>query len=90
MSIKRMNIEEKARYLIGEAIMRRILKSERTPEIQAEIESVLHWVETWLHDEELVDVTVGTGIIFDEDFAKQLRGDVNGEPSKGGDDDIPF
>ena len=32
MSIKRMNIDEKARYLIGEAIMRRILKSERTPD----------------------------------------------------------
>jgi hypothetical protein len=31
MSIKRMNIDERARYLIGEAIMRRILKSERTP-----------------------------------------------------------
>jgi hypothetical protein len=90
MSIDRMNVEEKARYLIGEAIMRRILKSERSPDAQAEIEIAMRWIETWLHPDELDAVTDGTGIIFDDDLAKELRGDIDIEPSEGGDDDIPF
>lgn len=44
---RRMNIAEKARYLIGEAIMRRILKSEYTPDNLAEIRLVTRWIETW-------------------------------------------
>ena len=37
MSYNRMNIGEKARYLIGEGIMRRSGKSERSPDTFADI-----------------------------------------------------
>ena len=87
MSIKRMNIEEKARYLIGEAIMRRILKSERTDNL-AEIRIITRWIETWLDADELHAVRIGTGLVFDDELAAELQGDV--EPSSDKDDDIPF
>ena len=83
-----MNIDEKARYLIGEAIMRRILKSERTPDGLAEIRIVTRWIETWLDADELHAVMIGTGLLFDYELAAELQGDV--EPSGGKDDDIPF
>jgi hypothetical protein len=88
MSIKRMNIDEKARYLIGEAIMRRILKSERTPDSLAEIRLVTRWIETWLDADELHAVSIGTGLLLDDELAAELQGDV--EPSDEKDDDIPL
>jgi hypothetical protein len=87
MSIKRMNIDEKARYLIGEAIMRRILKSERTDNL-AEIRIITRWIETWLNADELHAVMIGTGLLFDDELAAELQGDA--EPSSDKDDDIPF
>ena len=45
MSIKRLNIEERARYLIGEAVMRRIEKSERDPASIADIRALRNWIE---------------------------------------------
>ncbi len=83
-----MNIDEKARYLIGEAIMRRILKSERTPDNLAEIRLVTRWIETWLDADELHAVRIGTGLLLDDELAAELQGDV--EPSDDKDDDIPF
>ena len=83
-----MNIDEKARYLIGEAIMRRILKSERTPDSRAEIRIVTRWIETWLDGDELHAVMIGTGLLFEDELAAELQGDV--EPSSDKDDDIPF
>lgn len=41
MGIKRMNIEESGRYLIGDAIMRRILKSEQSPDA---LPTSLNWL----------------------------------------------
>ena len=83
-----MNIDEKARYLIGEAIMRRILKSERTPDSLAEIRIITRWIETWLDADELHAVRIGTGLLLDDELAAELQGDV--EPSSDKDDDIPF
>ena len=83
-----MNIDEKARYLIGEAIMRRILKSERTPDNLAEIRLVTRWIETWLDADELHAVSIGTGLLLDDELAAELQGDV--QPSDDKDDDIPF
>jgi len=88
MSIKRMNTDERARYFIGEAIMRRILKSERTPDNLAEIRIVTRWIQTWLNTDELHAVMIGTGLLFDDELAAELQGDV--EPSSDKDDDIPF
>jgi len=83
-----MSIEERARYFIGEAIMRRITKSERDPATISDIRDVCNWIETWLTPDELDAVTDGTGLIFDEELARKLQGNI--EPSEGGDDDIPF
>ncbi len=83
-----MNIDEKARYLIGEAIMRRILKSERSPDTLAEIRIVARWIEAWLDADELHTVGIGTGLLFDDELAAELQGDI--EPSDDKDDDIPF
>jgi hypothetical protein len=88
MSIKGMNMDEKARYLIGEAIMRRILKSERSPDSLAEIRIVTRWIEAWLDADELHAVGIGTGLLFDDKLAAELQGDI--EPSAGKDDDTPF
>ena len=83
-----MNIDEKARYLIGEAIMRRILKSESSPDNLAEIRIVMRWIEAWLDADELDAVSIGTGLLFDDELAAELQGDI--KPSDDKDDDIPF
>ncbi len=83
-----MNIDEKARYLIGEAIMRSILKSEHSPDNLAEIRLVTRWIETWLDADELHAVSIGAGLLFDDKLAAELQGDI--EPSGDKDDDIPF
>ena len=83
-----MSIEEKARYLLGEAIMRRFLKSERSPDALSEIRVTMRWIATWLHSEELAVVRLGTGILFDDELANELQGDI--EPLEEEDDDIPF
>jgi len=88
MSTKRLNIEERARYLIGEAVMRRIQKSERDPATIADIRALCNWIEAWLTDDELDAVTFGTGLIFDDDFFKELQGHI--DSSEGNDDDVPF
>ena len=63
-----MNIDEKARYLIGEAVMRRILKSERNPDNLAEIRIVTRWIEAWLDADELHAVGIGAGLLFDDEL----------------------
>ena len=83
-----MNIDEKARYLIGEAIMRRILKSEGSPDNLAEIRVVTSWIEAWFDADELHTVSIGTGLLFDDELAAELQGDI--KPSDEKDDDIPF
>ncbi|MGA3310363.1 MAG: hypothetical protein ABSD08_17395 [Xanthobacteraceae bacterium] len=67
MSIKRLNIDERARYLIGVAVMRQILEAPRDPATVAEIDTVCRWIEHWLTAEELGAVSLGTGMIFDDD-----------------------
>jgi len=88
MSIEHLEPKEEARYLIGEAIMRRILKSERSPDVVAEILIALRWIEAWLTPEELHTVITGTGMLFDDELADELQGDI--VPFDGKDDDIPF
>ena len=68
--------------------MRRILKSVHSPDALAEIDLVTRWIETWLNADELHDVMIGTGLLFDDELAAELRGDV--EPYSDKDDDIPF
>jgi hypothetical protein len=48
MSIKRLNIEERARYTSGEAVMRRIEKSERDPASIVDIRAPCNWIEAWV------------------------------------------
>ena len=88
MSIKRLNIEERAHYLIGEAVMRRIEKSERDPASIADIRALRNWIEAGLTDDELHAVTFGAGLIFDDALFKEPQG--NTEPSEGNGDDFPF
>ena len=88
MSIKRLNIEKRARYLIGEAVMRRIEKSERDPASIADIRALRNWIEAWLTDDELDAVSFGTGQIFDDALFKELQGNI--EPSEGNGNDVPF
>ena len=88
MSIKRLNIEERARYLIGEAVMRRIEKSERDPASIADIRALRNWIEAWLTDDELDAVTFGAGLIFDDALFNEPQGNI--EPSEGNGNDVPF
>ena len=46
------------------------------------------WIETWLNADELHAVMIGTGLLFDDELAAELQGDV--EPHSDKDDDIPF
>jgi hypothetical protein len=87
MSIKRLTIDERARYLIGEAVMRRIQKSERDPAAMSDIRALCNWIETWLTADELDAVTRGTGLIFDDELAKALQGGIVPSDDK---DDVPF
>ncbi|MGO9418507.1 hypothetical protein [Roseiarcus sp.] len=68
--------------------MRRILKSEGSPDNLAEIRIVMRWIEAWLDDDELHAVSIGTSLLFDDELAAELQGDI--EPSGDKDDDIPF
>jgi hypothetical protein len=90
VSIKRMNIEEKARYLIGEAIMRRVEKWDRGPDIDEAIQAVMRWIEAWLQPEELNIVRIGTGLPLDEVFEKELAACLAEFPDHQAEDEIPF
>ncbi len=93
MSIKRLNIDERARYLIGVAVMRQILEAPRDPATQQEISAIMLWIEHWLTTEELEAVSIGTGIVFDELLDDALRDALQldrKDSSKKSDDDIPF
>lgn len=93
MSIKRMNIGERARYLIGEAIMRRFENSEYDPAATAEIRDILRTVERWLTPDELWAVTEGTGIVFDDQLPPDwptLLDEQAAAADSGDDSDIPF
>ncbi len=93
MSIKRLTAEEKARYLIGVAVVRQFREAPPDPETVKEVAAVSRWIEHWLTREELADVMIGTGLIFDEELADQLRGSpelYRKPPPSEKDDDIPF
>lgn len=68
MSIKRLNAEERAVYLIGLAIMRQIRDETRDPDTIKELNVVYRWLEHWLTDDELCHITKMTGILFDHDL----------------------
>jgi hypothetical protein len=48
--------------------MRRILKSERSPDTLEEIRIVTRWIEAWLDADELHAVRIGTGLLFDDEL----------------------
>ncbi len=84
MSIDDLEIHEEARYLIGDAILRRIFKSERSPDTLEEIAIILRWLETWLDHDELWTVSVGTGLVLD------LKPPPEPPRQPDDDDGIPF
>jgi len=92
MSLKRLNEEERAVYLLGEAVMRQLKGAPRDPETRREIGAVARWITHWLTDEEYAHVVVTTGYIFDpeedEEFQREWR--VLGGSHVVPDDDIPF
>ena len=95
MSIKRLNDEERAAYLIGHAVMRQFEDAPPDPETISEINAVLRWLEHWLTHEELDHVSLMTGFVFDEDLMELLENDEAlegrlGSEEPGPDDDIPF
>ena len=94
MSIKRLNSEEKARYLIGIAIVRQFREAPRDPDTVKDMAVVSRWIEHWLTSDELADVMSGSGIIFDAELADKLDGllDFNRKrpPSGKYDDGTPF
>jgi hypothetical protein len=93
MSIKRLTAEEKALYLIGKAVWRQFREAPRDPDTTREVVAVGNWIEHWLTAEELDAVTAGTGMIFDEDLADELRGPPHlyrKDAPPSDEDDIPF
>jgi hypothetical protein len=75
MSIKRLNDEERAAYLIGYAVMRQFEEAPPDPDTISEINAVLRWLEHWLTHEELDHVSLMTGCVFDEDLIDLLEND---------------
>lgn len=93
MSIKRLTAEEKARYLIGVAVERQFREAPPDPETVKEVAAVSRWIEHWLTRDQLADVMVGTGFIFDEELADELLGAPQPDrkrPPPQKDDDLPF
>lgn len=92
MSWKRMNVDEKSRYLIGLAVMRQIEHAPRDPETMREIAAVMRWVAHWLTPDELHYATIHTGVIFDDEIAEELGFGCDLAPSRIDlpDDDVPF
>jgi hypothetical protein len=95
MSTKRLTPKEKARYLIGVAVMRQIEEAPRDPDTVAEIDAVGRWLEHWLTPDELAAVMEATGLIFDDDLADelfnpQLKKRSTSEPPDTSDDGSPF
>jgi hypothetical protein len=72
MSIKRLNDEERAAYLIGHAVMRQF---EEAPHTISEINAVLRWLEHWLTHEELDHVSLMTSFVFDQELIDLLEND---------------
>ena len=95
MSIKRLNDEERAAYLIGYAVMRQFEEAPPDPDTISEINAVLRWLEHWLTHEQLDHVSLMTDFVFDEDLIdllendKALQGRLDSE-EPGPDDDVPF
>jgi hypothetical protein len=93
MSIKRLSADERATYLVGLAVRRQLLDSPRDQENLARIATVLNWVEHWLSPDELHEVRLSTGFIFDQDVEDELARVMElARRSRGGTppDDIPF
>ena len=95
MSTKRLTPKEKARYLIGVAVMRQIEEAPRDPDTVVEIDAVGRWIEHWLTPDELAAVMEATGLIFDDDLAEelfdpQLKKRSTSEPPDTSDDGSPF
>ena len=91
MSLRRLNAEERATYLIGEAVMRQLLNAPRDPDTQREIEAVSRWITHWLTAEEYHHVACNTGYIFDsEDAEEMMPGTARQPPATPTDDDVLF
>jgi hypothetical protein len=95
MSIKRLNDEERAAYLIGHAVMRQFEEAPPDPDTISEINAVLRWLEHWLTHEELDHVSLMTGFVFDQELIDLLENDEALErpldsKEPGPDDDVPF
>ncbi|MFZ0496118.1 MAG: hypothetical protein WBE80_17190 [Methylocella sp.] len=95
MSIKRLNADEKATYLIGIAVRRQLDEAPRDPETLKEIRAVYRWLEHWLTPGEVSDTIIATGHLIDPDFAEELLA-LQGpsrpvlRPKPDEPDDIPF
>jgi hypothetical protein len=93
LSIKRLNAEEKAAYLLGLAVMRQLKNGTPDPDSIHELNAVLRWAEHWLTGDELEVIGQATGLLFDDDLADLLEADARAlrQPrDDGGSDDIPF
>ena len=95
MSLKRLTADERAIYLLGEAVIRQLRGAPRDPATQREIEMFSRWVEHWLTADELFHVVTNTGFLFGEYEHEMLMGPGQGAfdfPPKGGlsDDEMPF
>ncbi|MCW6512515.1 hypothetical protein [Lichenifustis flavocetrariae] len=88
MSIKRMNAGEKARYFIGEAVMRQLAHAPRDPATRREIEAVFRWIDHWLTAEKLEHAMIHTGYVFDAELLDEIVGPPL--PPVQDEDDQPF
>jgi hypothetical protein len=89
MSLNRMTKAERARYLIGEAIMRRIAKTETDLESNQEILALFAWFPRWLSQAEFDDLNESTDYALMNLYG--LQGDdtpPNDPPNEP--DDVPF
>jgi hypothetical protein len=92
MSIKRLNADEKAIYLIGLAVRRQLEQATPDPETLKEIRAVFLWREHWLTPDEVVDITVSTGHLINQELADEFLGTEElSRPARARKpDDIPF
>jgi hypothetical protein len=74
MSTKRLTLDERAIYLLGEVAIRQLREAPRDPDSQREIAAFCRWVVHWLQPEEFAHVTTHTGFLFDEEDSEELFG----------------
>jgi hypothetical protein len=87
MSLSRMNQKERARYFIGQAILRQLDQSPRDPDTIREIAAASRWIEHWLTH---VVATRGCDIAGDFSEDNVIPPSSPSEPPLSSEDDMPF